>query len=104
MEVQKSQEDEDQSLIESSLYTQLAQHYSFQQHHVIEALRASHKRLSSANQEKSSADNDGLLLEMAMDWLSLHLKESDLRRGFLLSQLSCCLCGIKTTSPLQIMR
>ena len=93
-DIQKSQEDNDQILIESSLFRHLTQHYSFQQHHVIEALRASHKRLysvkqkSSELQEQTSPDDEGLLLEMAMDWLSLHLKESDLRRGFIVQKPS----------------
>ena len=91
-EEQQSLQDEDENIIESSLFRHLTQHYSFQHPSVIQALKASHKRLSSAKQsdseeeEKSNANDEGLLLEMAMDWLSLHLKESELKRGFMVQK------------------
>ena len=89
-----SQNERDQKLIETPLFKHLTQHYSFQQQNVLQALNASHKRLylSKKNEEapddKTAANDDGALLEMAMDWLSLHLNESDLRRGFLVQTQS----------------
>ena len=77
-------------------FLHLTQHYSFKEHDVILALNASTKRLSKKNSEVNDEDadhenktnnsakdeDDGNILEMAMDWLSLHLNESDLRHGF----------------------
>ena len=62
-------------------------------------LRAVKKKAAAANKETNAAadevpvdggdddartarEDEGTLLEMAMDWLSLHLGEADLRRGF----------------------
>jgi len=76
-------------------FLHLTQHYSFKEQDVILALNASTKRmrLSKKNSEvnddndrekkkNNTAKDDGIILEMAMDWLSLHLNESDLRHGF----------------------
>ena len=88
------QSNNDDDLMESPIFKNLTQHYSFQKADVILALKASNKRLLlskkknepgdnvETNDDSDNAQDEGLLLEMAMDWLSLHLKESDLRRGF----------------------
>eukprot|EP00804_Cyclotella_cryptica_P008661 CCRYP_020114-RE/>CCRYP_020114-RE protein AED:0.18 eAED:0.18 QI:30/0.83/0.71/1/0.83/0.85/7/67/1794 len=78
---------EDQNLMETPLFRHLTQHYSFEQHNVIQALKASHKRLLSKKidsklGDKSAAEDEGVMLEMAIDWLSLHVDENDLRSGF----------------------
>lgn len=88
---EKSKNDADEEVESSPLFIHLTQHYSFQKESVIRALNASHKRLSmskNTNIDSQSSDADGILLEMAMDWLSLHLKESDLRRGFVVKALA----------------
>jgi hypothetical protein len=90
----EKEEDGDEKLKESSLFKHLTQHYSFQPLNVVQALKASHKRISlqkqddSKLQDKPASDEEGALLEMAMDWLSLHLKETDLRRGFIVQKSS----------------
>lgn len=38
--------------------------------------------VDNIDDDKMSKEDEGILLEMSMDWLSLHLKEQDLRRGF----------------------
>lgn len=85
---------------DSPSFLHLTQHYSFKEQDVILALNASTKRirLSKKNSEVNNIDDDdgdhennkkpniakddGIILEMTMDWLSLHLNESDLRHGF----------------------
>ena len=89
--------DDEEVLINSPIFRHLTQHFSFRQQEVILALRASNKRLRVAKQKaeaeeghvndtkeynETTKEDEGALLEMSMDWLSLHLKESDLRRGF----------------------
>jgi len=90
--------DDEDTLINSPIYRHLTTHFSFQQQEAILALRASKKRLLVVKQnakaeegdndvdniddDKMSKEDEGILLEMSMDWLSLHLKEQDLRRGF----------------------
>lgn len=77
-------------------FLHLTQHYSFRQQDVILALSASTKRIRLSKKDNevndktvdhesksnNSAKEDGIILEMTMDWLSLHLNESDLRHGF----------------------
>lgn len=89
----QAQNNEDQNLIETPLFKHLTQHYSFHHHDVIQALKASHKRLISKKDDsklddKSTVESEGVMLEMAIDWLSLHLDEHDLRRGFHVQALS----------------
>lgn len=90
----EKEDDGHEELVDSPLSRHLTHHYSFQQHNVIQALKASHKRLSLSKlnnpelQDKPATDDEGVLLEMAMDWLSLHLKESELRRGFVVQTSS----------------
>ena len=85
----------------SLIFGHLTEHYSFLEQEAISALRASHKRLHISRQ-KSAGDgtikdvddtstkvnNDGTLLEMALDWLSLHLSESDLRPTYSLKVMT----------------
>ena len=95
--------DDEEVLINSPIFRHLTQHFSFQQQEVILALRASHKRLRVAKQKaeteedhvietteknETTKEDEGVLLEMSMDWLSLHLKESDLRRGFRVQKIT----------------
>ena len=79
-------------------FLHLTQHYSFKEQDVILAIDASTRRIRLLKEKKknevndedadhenkinNSAKDDGDILEMAMDWLSLHLNESDLRHGF----------------------
>ena len=79
-------------------FLHLTQHYSFKEQDVILAINASTRRIRLLKEKKksevngedadhenktnNSAKDDGDILEMAMDWLSLHLNESDLRHGF----------------------
>ena len=98
---------DEEDLIDSPIYRHLTQHFSFQHQEVVLSLRASHKRLRLAKKKAQAEDgamieskdekeiakeDEGALLEMAMDWLSLHLKESDLRKGFRVQK-------IPTTKP-----
>lgn len=100
------EKDDEEDLMNSTIFRHLTHHFSFQQQEVILALRASRKRLRIAKKKAADEAEDGIennndidvdeitkedegsLLEMSMDWLSLHLKESDLRKGFRVQKIS----------------
>lgn len=74
-------------------FLRLTEHYSFKEQDVVRALNASKKRIDLSKKESELTDNDNpddnknkddndVILEMAIDWLSLHLNESDLHAGF----------------------
>jgi hypothetical protein len=75
-------------------FRHLTQHYSFKEQDVILALNASTKRIRLSkknsevddgdheNKKNNAAKDDGIILEMTMDWLSLHINETELRHGF----------------------
>ena len=74
-------------------FLRLTEHYSFKEQDVVRALNASKKRIHMSKKESELHDNDNpdenkkkddndVILEMAIDWLSLHLNESDLHAGF----------------------
>ena len=86
-----------QLVVESNLIQKeqlrLTEHYSFKEQDVVRALNASKKRIDLSKKENELTDNDNpdqnkkkddndVILEMAIDWLSLHLNESDLHAGF----------------------
>jgi len=71
---------DDNKIVETPSFRHLTHHYSFQRLDAISALKAAHRRLQLSN--SGDDDEEGQLLEIAMDWLSLHLDEAALRRGF----------------------
>jgi len=91
---------EKEMLMNTPIYKHLTQHFSFLEKEAILALGASRRRLRVMKRRAeaeakinngahikedstvSANENEGAILEMAMDWLSLHLEESELRRGF----------------------
>ncbi|EJK72437.1 hypothetical protein THAOC_06034 [Thalassiosira oceanica] len=85
-------EDCDESeFVDTPIFRHLTDHFSFKQRDAIDAMKASRKRRvilarkERGDKDANARDNDdkeGALLEMSLDWLSLHLDEDRLRRGF----------------------
>ena len=94
---------EREALTSTPIFRHLTRHFSFVEDEAVRALAASRRRLriargrnrraegteagvsgvdDDATTTTTAREDEGELLEMAMDWLSLHLEESDLRRGF----------------------
>ncbi|KAL3807673.1 hypothetical protein ACHAXA_000319, partial [Cyclostephanos tholiformis] len=108
----RREKEEREALMNTPIFKHLTGHFSFLEGEAVQAMVASTRRLrvekrrrrrrvEEAGEEEvddkydndgrratdnattaTTTENEGELLEMAMDWLSLHLEESDLRRGF----------------------
>ena len=85
---------DESDFVDTPVFRHLTDHFSFKHHDAVEAMEASRKRqVMLARKSRGGKDDDaaaggddkydeGALLEMSLDWLSLHLDEDRLRRGF----------------------